>query len=79
MSRTFVLLGAVAAVLLLLAAPPVGLLLLVGCIVVGAIMWAAEHRPTSRPCPVCGEHVPNGITECATCGYDFRAAAGERP
>jgi hypothetical protein len=75
MSRTYILLGVIATFLLLLVAPPLGLLFLLGCLVVGTIRWLAEYRSKARPCPVCGEHVPNGITECSSCGHDFRAAA----
>lgn len=26
----------------------------------------------SRPCPRCGERVPNGVLDCEACGFDFR-------
>jgi len=33
--------------------------------------WATS-RLNSRPCPVCGNRVANGQTECGSCGTDFR-------
>ncbi len=30
------------------------------------------NRLNSRPCPVCGIRVPNGQTQCGSCGTDFR-------
>lgn len=29
-----------------------------------------------RPCPVCGNRVPVGVTQCESCAYDFAAASG---
>jgi hypothetical protein len=26
----------------------------------------------SRPCPRCGEPVPNGVLDCPQCSFDFR-------
>ena len=39
-----------------------------------SLIWLMT-RPKGRECPVCGERVKRGRTECADCGHDFRAAA----
>ena len=75
MSHFRILVGAVAAIFLLFVAPILGAIFLAVCIIAGLILWVTEQKPNSRPCPVCGEQVPNGTTACASCGHDFRAAA----
>lgn len=75
MSWIWIVLGVIAAFLLLFTVPILGLFFLFACVVAGSVMWIGEHRPNSRPCPVCGEHVRNGVTTCGSCGYDFRAGA----
>lgn len=55
--------------------PLFGVAFLALCLVGGLAMWVVEAKPTSRPCPVCGEPVPNGTTVCPGCRHDFRAAA----
>jgi hypothetical protein len=75
MSRSRILVGAVVAIILLLTVPVVGALFVAACLIVGLILWATEQQPRSRPCPVCGEPVPNGVTACTGCGHDFRVAA----
>lgn len=36
-----------------------------------AVGWV-NRRLNSRPCLVCGRRIPNGETQCAGCGTDFR-------
>jgi predicted nucleic acid-binding Zn ribbon protein len=50
----------------------VGLLILLwalGDIILG-VLWLVT-RPRTRDCPVCGNGVRSGMTQCRTCGYDF--------
>lgn len=78
MSQLRIVIGALAVIGLLLVVPILGLLALAVFVIAGIGMWVAEgskRAPTSRPCPVCGEAVPNGLTQCESCGHDFRAAA----
>ena len=53
----------------------VALILLIGFFgfVFFALIWFMT-RPKGRDCPVCGERVKRGLTSCASCGHDFRAA-----
>ncbi len=48
--------------------------------VILGVLWLITRRKT-RDCPVCGRSVKRGATACASCGYDFAAAAshGIRP
>ena len=43
-----------------------------------AIVWLMT-RPKGRDCPVCGSFVKRGKTRCASCEYDFAAAARPTP
>lgn len=74
MSQLRILIGAVVVIALLLTVPIVGVVALVVCLVGGLFLWIADPHG-SRPCPVCGEPVKNGVTQCQACGHDFRAAA----
>jgi hypothetical protein len=40
-----------------------------------SLIWLMT-RPKGRDCPVCGEKVKKGRTECLNCGHDFAVAAG---
>jgi hypothetical protein len=42
-----------------------------GILVVGAFGLWLIPRLNSRPCPRCGERVPNGTLHCPACDYDF--------
>jgi hypothetical protein len=57
----------------------VGLILFIGFIgfVFFSLIWFMS-RPRTRECPACGNDVKRGRTTCASCGYDFAAAAGTR-
>jgi hypothetical protein len=46
--------------------------------VILGVIWLVT-RPKRRPCPVCGADVKDGVTVCAKCGHDFRAAVGAPP
>lgn len=42
-------------------------------VVLGAHLLSMRMaRRASRPCPQCNVSVPNGVTVCGSCGYDFR-------
>lgn len=49
-----------------------GVIWAVPALVMGAI-WIGTK---GRPCPVCGRGVRRGLTECQSCGHDFRATRG---
>ena len=54
----------------------VGIILFIGFIgFVGLSLVWLMTRPKGRDCPVCGEKVKKGLTECPNCGHDFAAAA----
>lgn len=37
-----------------------------------SLIWFMT-RPKGRDCPVCGEKVKRGLTQCPGCGHDFAA------
>ncbi len=45
-----------------------------GDVILG-VLWLVT-RGSGRDCPVCGVKVKRGITECGSCGYDFKSALG---
>jgi hypothetical protein len=50
----------------------VGLLILLwalGDVILG-VLWLVT-RTRTRDCPVCGNNVRRGVTQCRACGYDF--------
>lgn len=40
-----------------------------GDVILG-VLWLIT-RPRTRDCPVCGNSVRRGMTQCMTCGFDF--------
>ena len=42
--------------------------------VILGIIWLIT-RPKTRDCPVCGNDVKRGVTQCKKCGHDFAQAA----
>jgi predicted RNA-binding Zn-ribbon protein involved in translation (DUF1610 family) len=64
--------GALAVIALLLIWPPLGALAFVVCLIVGLVQWV-NGNSDSRPCPRCGEAVPNGVLRCEHCAFDFNA------
>jgi hypothetical protein len=43
-----------------------------------SLIWFMT-RPKGRECPVCGEKVKKGFTQCPSCNHDFAAAATPAP
>lgn len=46
------------------------LLWALGDIILG-VLWLIT-KPRRRMCPTCGNSVRKGVTQCSTCGFDFR-------
>lgn len=78
MSHLRALVGALAVIALLFIAPLVGLIALGVFLIAGIAMWLTEANAGSRPCPRCGEAVPNGKLECEHCAFDFNAIGSAR-
>jgi Flp pilus assembly protein TadB len=45
--------------------------IIVGCLAGALILRLLQSRLRSRPCPRCGERVPNSVLLCSRCGFDF--------
>lgn len=48
-----------------------------GDVILG-VLWLIT-RPQTRACPVCGDSVKRGMTQCSRCGYDFAQQFRVRP
>jgi hypothetical protein len=72
MSHMRIAAGALAVIALLFLAPSFGLMALAVFLVAGIAMWITEGSADYRPCPRCGEQVPNGVLNCEHCQFDFR-------
>jgi hypothetical protein len=71
MSHWRPLIGAIAVVALFLISPLLGLIAFIAALIAGLIYWVGDGS-ASRPCPRCGEQVPNGVLNCEHCQFDFR-------
>jgi len=40
-------------------------------LVIAALVFWVSGEGSGRPCPRCGEQVPNGELTCAHCAFDF--------
>jgi ABC-type protease/lipase transport system fused ATPase/permease subunit len=78
MSHWRPLVGAVAVIALYLIAPLLGLIAFVAAIVATLVYWVSDGA-SSRPCPRCGERVPNGVLTCERCEFDFKAIGAKGP
>lgn len=38
-----------------------------------------QRRNSQRPCPRCGNQVPNGLLRCQACGLDFGSVGSPPP
>jgi ABC-type protease/lipase transport system fused ATPase/permease subunit len=72
--RPFV--GAIAVIALFLISPLLGLVAFIAAVIAALIFWVSDGT-SSRPCPRCGEQVPNGVLSCEHCQFDFNTIGSE--